>query len=97
MSLNLDLTSITAESASKLWDEMNAGEAAPLNEQDQMVQYAVQSKVLPIVNVVVPTVEKAVESSLKNRLIATINEAHDAGHDPEFTLMAVLAELSEEE
>lgn len=94
---NIDMTTLTDEAASKVWDELNAGEASPFHEQSDMVQFSVKSKVLPVVLTVVPVVEKAVETSLKEKLIATINEAHDAGHDPEFTLMALLAQLSDDE
>lgn len=97
MSINLDLEAITTESASALWNDVNAGEAAPLEEQDMMVQYSVKARTLPIVNVVVPVVEKAVRASIKDRLVAEIDAAHESGHDPEFTLMAVVAILSEDE
>lgn len=94
---NIDMTTLTDEAAAKVWDELNAGEASPFHEQSDMVQFSVKSKVLPVILTVVPVVEKAVETSLKEKLIATINEAHDAGHDPEFTLMALLAQLSDDE
>lgn len=95
--MNIDLTTITEEAASKVWDEINAGEAAPFSEQNAMIQYSVSSKVLPVVNVVVPIVQKAAETALKDRMIAEINAGHEAGHDAEFTLMALMALLSDED
>ena len=93
--INIDLESITNEASGKVWEEMYGGAAAPLSEQDPMLQHSVKSKVLPVINIVVPVVEKAVENSIKTRLIAEINAAHEAGHDPEFTIMALLAQLED--
>ncbi len=95
--MNIDLTTITEEAAAKVWDELNAGEVAPLAEQDPMVQYSVAAKVLPVVNIVVPIVQKAAETALKDKMIAEINAGHEAGHDAEFTLMALMALLSEDD
>lgn len=95
--MNIDLTTITEEAAAKVWDDLNAGEAAPLSEQNDMIQYSVAAKVLPVVNIVVPIVQKAAQDVLKEKMIATINESYDAGHDAEFTLMALTAMLSEDE
>lgn len=95
--MNIDLTTITEEAASKVWDDLNAGEAAPLSEQNDMIRYSVAAKVLPVVNVVVPIVQKATETALKDRMIAEINAGHEAGHDAEFTLMALMALLSDED
>lgn len=93
---SIDMTTITDEAAARVWNELNGGGAAPLEEQDDMVKFSVRSKVLPVVLAVVPVVQQAVESSLKAELIATINEAHEAGHDAEFTLMALMAQLSDD-
>lgn len=95
--MHIDLTAITNEASSKVWDEIHAGEAAPFEEQDPMIQYSVSSKVLPVVNVVVAVVQKATETALKDRMIAEINAGHEAGHDAEFTLMALMALLSEDD
>lgn len=95
--MNIDMTTITDEAAAKVWDELNAGEAAPFEEQNAMIQYSVKAKVLPVINVVVPFVQKAAQDALKEKMIATINESYDAGHDAEFTLMALTAMLSEDD
>lgn len=90
--MNIDMTTLTETAASKVWDEISGAEDAPFEEQNVMVQYSVKSKVLPVVNVIVPVVETA----LKEKLVNLINEAHDAGHDSDFTLMALMAELSDD-
>lgn len=94
--MNIDMTTVTEEAAAKVWDELNGGGAAPFHEQDSMIQYSVKAKVLPVVLTVVPVIEQAVELSIKEKLIATINESHEAGHDAEFTLMALMAQLSDD-
>jgi hypothetical protein len=94
--MNIDMTTITDEAAAKVWDDLNGGAAAPFHEQDAMLQFSVKAKVLPVVTTVVPVVQQAVERSIKEKMIATINEAHEAGHDPEFTLMALMAQLSDD-
>ena len=96
--MNIDMTILTDEAATRVWNELNVGGAAPFAEQDDMIQYSVKAKVLPVILTVLPVVQeahKAEITALKDRMIATINEAHDAGHDPEFTLMALMAELSD--
>lgn len=97
MTQNIDMTTLTDEAASKVWDEINAGEASPFHEQSDMIQYSVRAKVLPVLLTVIPVVQESIETSIKEKMIATINEAHEAGHDAEFTLMALMAELSEAE
>jgi hypothetical protein len=94
--MNIDMTTITDEAATRVWDELNGGAAAPFAEQDDMIKYSVRAKVLPVVLTVIPVVQEAVETSIKEKMIATINEAHEAGHDPEFTLMALMAQLSDD-
>lgn len=97
--MNIDLTTITDEASSKVWDELNGGAAAPFHEQDELLQHSVKSKVLPVILTVLPVVQEALKAeitALKDRMIETINEAHDAGHDPEFTIMALMAQLSDD-
>lgn len=97
--MDIDLTSINEEAAARVWDELNGGGAAPFAEQDAMIKYSVMAKVLPVVLTVLPVVQeahKAEMSALKDAMIATINEAHDEGHDPEFTIMALMAQLSDD-
>lgn len=95
--VEIDMTTITDEAAARVWDELNGGGAAPFAEQDDMIKYSVRSKVLPVVLTVLPVVQEAVETSIKEKMIAAINEAHEAGHDAEFTLMALMAQLSDDE
>lgn len=94
---DIDMTTLTEEASAKVWDELNGGGVAPFAEQNDMIKLSVRSKVLPVVLTVLPVVQSVIETSIKEKMIATINEAHDSGHDPEFTLMALLAELSEAE
>jgi len=91
--MNLDMTTLTDTAATKVWEELNGGSAAPLDEQDDMVKFSVRSKVLPVVLSVIP----AVEAAVKDNLVDIINESHEAGHDAEFTLMAITAYLSDDE
>jgi len=96
----MDLTALTDEVANKVWETMNANagiEVAPLEEQDDMVKFSLKSQVLPFITVIKPVVEKKAEQTIKDRLIRTINEAHEAGHDDSFTIMAIMAELSDDE
>jgi hypothetical protein len=94
--MELDMTTLTEEASAKVWDELNGGAAEPFAEQSDMIKYSLRSKVLPVILTVLPVVQQAIEQSVKDRIIATINEAHEAGHDPEFTMMAILADLSDD-
>jgi hypothetical protein len=98
--METDYTALTEEVASKVWETMNmaAGviDAAPFAEQDDMVKFNLRSQVLPFVTVIVPVVKVHTEHALKDKLIGIINESHEAGHDAEFTLLAITAELSED-
>lgn len=93
-----DYTSLTAQVASKVWETMNAAagmEVAPLEEQDDMVQFNLKSQVLPFVTVITPVIKAHIEQAVKDKLIGIINESADAGHDEAFTLLALTAELSD--
>jgi hypothetical protein len=97
--MNIDMTTLTEDASAKVWDELNGGGAAPFHEQDALLQHSVKSKVLPVILTVLPVVQeahKAEITALKDQMIAIINEAHDAGHDPEFTIMALMAQLSDD-
>lgn len=97
--METDYTSLTNEVASKVWETMNANagvEVAPLDEQDDMVKFQLRSQVLPFVTVITPVIKAHAEQGVKDRIAAVINESYEAGHDPDFTLMAVTAELSED-
>lgn len=94
---SIDLTTLTDEASSKVWDEIHGGDADPLHDQSDIVQHSVKSRVLPVILTVVPVVQKAVETSIKEKLIAEINAAHEAGHPAEFTLMALMAQLSDDD
>lgn len=89
--MKIDLEALTEDASRSVWHDINGGAAAPLDEQDPMIQFSVKSKVLPIVRAAIPEVER----HLKETLTRTINEAYDQGYDPEFVLMAVMAELDE--
>lgn len=98
--METDYTSLTATIAEKVWEQMNTAagnmDVEPLEEQSDMVKFNLRSQVLPFVTVIVPVVKADAEKALKEKLIAVINESYDAGHDADFTLMAVTAELSED-
>lgn len=97
--METDYTSLTDAVAAKVWETMNANagmEAAPLEEQDDMVKFNLKSQVLPFVTVITPVIKAHIEQAVKDRIAAVINESHEAGHEPDFTLMAVTAELSED-
>jgi len=99
--METDYTTLTEAVAAKVWETMNmaAGniDVAPFDEQDDMVKFNLRSQVLPFVTVIVPVVKSHFEQAVKDKLIGIINESHDEGHDPEFTLLALTAELSESE
>jgi hypothetical protein len=98
--METDYTTLTEKVAAKVWETMNqnAGmEAAPLEEQDDMVKFNLKSQVLPFVTVITPVIKAHIEQAVKDKIAGIINESHEAGHDPEFTLLAVSAELSESE
>lgn len=98
--MEIDYTTLTDAAASKLWETMNlaaGNDVAPLSEQDDMVKFSVRSQVLSYITIIAPVVVEETEKSVKNKLVSVINESYDAGHDAEFTLMAVTAELSESE
>jgi len=87
--------------AAKVWETMNVAagnlSAAPFEEQNDMVRMNLISQVLPLVTATVPVVKAHAEQALKDKLISVINESHEEGHDAEFTLLAITAELSESE
>lgn len=95
--MEIDMTSLTEEASSKVWTEIYGGAALPFEEQDEMIKLSMRSKVLPVVLTVIPAVENAVSTALKEKLIAVINESYEAGHEAEFTLTALMAELSEDD
>jgi hypothetical protein len=98
--METDYTSLTEAAASKVWEQMNlaaGNEVASFEEQNDMVKYAMRSQVIPYITVITPVIKDHIEQGVKDKMIATINEAHDAGHDADFTLMALLADLSESE
>lgn len=99
--METDYEALTDAVAAKVWESMqvNAGilNFVPLEEQNDMVQMNLKSQVLPFVTVITPVVKAQVEAAVKNRITAVINESHEAGHDADFTLLAVSAELSEDE
>lgn len=98
--METDYTSLTDQVASKVWETMNAAagmEVAPLEEQDDMVKFNLKSQVLPFVTVITPVIKAHIEQAIKDRIANVINESHEAGHDPEFTLLAVTAELSDDD
>lgn len=99
--IEIDYTSLTEAVAAKVWEQMNmaAGnvDVAPFEEQDDMVKFNLRSQVLPFVTVIVPVVKVHTENAVKDKLISIINESHDAGHDDTFTLLALTAELSEDD
>jgi hypothetical protein len=96
----IDYETLSKAVAAKVWENMNvaAGNltAAPFEEQNDMVRMNLISQVMPLVTVTVPVVKAHAEQALKDKLIAVINESHDEGHDAEFTLLAITAELSED-
>lgn len=98
--METDYTSLTDAVASKVWASMNeaaGNDVAPFEEQDDMVKFHLRAQVLPFVTVIVPVIKADVEQGIKDKLIEVINESHDAGHDTDFTLMAVTAFLSDED
>jgi hypothetical protein len=99
--METDYTSLTEQVTAKVWETMNlnAGnlDVAPLEEQDDMVKFNLKSQVLPFVTVITPVIKAHIEAALKQKIAAVINESHEAGHDADFTLLAVSAELSEDE
>lgn len=98
--METDYTSLTEKVAAKVWETMNTNagmEAAPLEEQDDMVKFNLKAQVLPFVTVITPVIKAHIEAAIKNKIANVINESHEAGHDPEFTLLAVTAELSEDD
>lgn len=98
--METDYTSLTDQVASKVWETMNAAagmEVAPLEEQDDMVKFNLKSQVLPFVTVITPVIKAHIEQAVKDKLIGIINESADAGHDEAFTLLALTAELSDDE
>jgi hypothetical protein len=90
--MEIDMTTLTEEAAAVVWDELNGGAAAPYAEQDDMIQYSVKAKVLPVVNVVIPVVEQAV----KEKLAKVIDDGYELGWGPDEILMALTVELSED-
>lgn len=98
--METDYTALTDAVASKVWETMNANagrEVAPLDEQDDMVKFNLKSQVLPFVTVITPVIKAHVESAVKANIARIIDESHEAGHDADFTLLAVSAELSEDD
>lgn len=99
--IEIDYTALTEAVAARVWEEMNraAGniDVAPLEEQDDMVKYNLRSQVLPFVTVIVPVVKVHTENAVKDKMISIINESHEEGHDADFTLLALTAELSDSE
>jgi hypothetical protein len=91
--MELDMTTLTATAAAKVWEDLNGGAAAPLDEQDAMLQYSVEAKVLPVIITVIPSVERAV----KDKLASIIDQGYSMNWGPDEILMALTVELSEDE
>lgn len=91
--MELDMETLTNDASAKVWYDLNGGAAAPLDEQDAMLQYSVKSKVLPVINAVIPTVERAV----KDKLTKIIDNGYELNWGPDEILMALTVELSEDE
>jgi hypothetical protein len=91
--MELDMTTLVDNAAAKVWNDINGGAAAPLDEQDDMLQYSVKSKVLPVLTTVIPTVERAV----KDKLSKIIDNGYELNWGPDEILMALTVELSEDE
>jgi hypothetical protein len=98
--METDYEALTNAVAEKVWETMNTAAGnltvAPLEEQDDMVKFNLKSQVLPFVTVITPVVKGHVESELKKRIAAVIDEAYEQGHDPDFILTAVSHEISED-
>jgi hypothetical protein len=99
--METDYTSLTNAVAEKVWETMNTAagkfEVAPLSEQDDMVKFNLRSQVLPFVTVITPVVKAHIEAETKAKIARVIDESYEAGHDANFILTAVSAELSEDE
>lgn len=91
--MELDMETLTATAAAKVWNDLNAGAAAPLEEQDAMIQYSVGAKVLPVIITVIPSVERAV----KDKLAKIIDNGYELNWGPDEILMALTVELSDDE
>lgn len=89
--MELDKTTLVHNVATDLWASLDPfGEQAPFDEQDDMIKYSLKAKVLPVVNLSIPHVEKA----LKDKLIGIVNKGHEDKLTPEEILLALTFELS---
>lgn len=99
--METDYEALTSAVADKVWEHMQVAQGilnfVPLEEQSDMVKLNLRSQVLPFVTVITPVVKGHVESELKKKIAAVIDEAYEQGHDPDFILTAVSHELSEDE
>lgn len=91
--MEIDLETLMDTAAAKVWYDLNGGAAAPLEEQDPMLRYSVKAKILPVLNTVIPTVERAV----KDKLASIIDQGYTMNWGPDEILMALTVELSEDE
>ena len=89
--MEIDKTVLTHDVATEMWTNMDPfGEQAPFEEQNAMVQYNLKAQILPVVNLTIPHVERA----LKAKLIRIIEQGHEDKLTDEEILLALNFELS---
>jgi hypothetical protein len=88
--MNHDITSITAEVASAVWEKGAKPEFGTLAEQSGPVQFAAKERAFAYVTATLPIAERAVAQ----KMIDIINLGYELKHQPDEILMSLSFELS---
>lgn len=89
--MEIDMTQLTDDVASKVWDSLNTmGLEAPFEEQNSVLQFSIKAKVLPVIIHTLPIAERHV----KDKLIGIINAGHENKLSPDEILLSLTMELS---